>query len=289
MADLQTNINQARADFNAIREKIIEKGVDMPNGTPTASYAEKVEQVYDAGFETSEEGIAYLNDRLENTLYSTDTGGKSHYDAFWDLKQISKGKPTTYTADFGGRWTVEMFNPKYDIVPASAPYLFTGNNLRIDLVEHFEKIGKKLDFSQCSNQNSCFFMSNFTRLGNVSALGGYYNVFQDCKYLVTIDEWGDAQGREMTANGLHSTFTNCTALENITIKGYFANNIYFHWCTKLTRASIESIINALSKNVSGKTLQLSKTAVNNAFPDASNNEEWEALVTAHQNWTITLM
>lgn len=237
-------------------------------------------------------------------------GKQAEYDAFWNLKQPSRGAKQTYTGDFGGRWTEETFKPKYDVVPSSAPYMFTGNNLRIDLVEHFKKIGKRLDFSQCENQNSCFFMSNFTHLGNVSALAGYYNVFQDCKYLVTIDEWGDAQGREMSAAGLTSTFSNCVALENITIKGKFANTVYFHWSTKLTRASIESIVNALSDNVSGKTLQLSKVAVDEAFmvyngplpeedpngydnPDnwiiGSVSGEWMELCYIHSNWTITLI
>ena len=58
---------------------------------------------------------------------------------------------------------------------------------------------------------------------------------------------------------------------------------------KLTRASIENIINHLSDNVSGKTLTLSKTAVNNAFPDTGNNADWGALVMAHQNWIISLV
>lgn len=266
-----------------------------------AIIAENEQKVFDAGHTegyTEGETAGYSNGYDVGVI----DGKQAEYDAFWNLKQPLKGSLQAYTGDFGGRWTVDTFIPKYDIVISSAPYLFTGNNLRIDLVEHFEKIGKRLDFSQCGNQNSCFFMSQFTHLGNVSALGGYYNVFQDCKYLVTIDEWGDAQGREMSAAGLTSAFSNCTALENITIKGKFANTVYFHWSTKLTRESIESIINALSDNVSGKTLQLSRTAVDEAFKggvsaaDPSTTTEfgsstvaWFDLTMTKQNWTITLV
>lgn len=267
--------------------------------------AENEQKVYDTGKTeghtegyTEGEGIGYSNGYDVGVA----DGKQAEYDAFWNLKQPYGSIAQSYTADFGGRWTVDTFNPKYDIIPTSAPYMFCGNNLQIDLVEHLKKIGKKLDFSQCSNQNFCFFMSNFTHIGNACALGRYNSVFQDCKYLVTIDEWGDAQGGEMSASGLTSTFNNCTALENIKIKGKFANTVYFHWSTKLTRESIESIVNALSDNVSGKTLQLSRTAVDEAFKggvsaaDPSTTTEfgsltvaWFDLTMTKQNWTITLV
>lgn len=245
--------------------------------------------------------IMEASNNVEKVYHS---GRNAEYNAFWSVKQYSGGSPKTYTAEFGGRWSVDTFKPKYDIIPTSCPYLFCGNNMKIDLVEHLENIGIKLDFSRCENQNAAFYMSNFTHIGNASALGGYYNVFQSCKNLVTIDEWGDAQGREMTGNGLTTTFDSCTALENITIKGKFANTVYFHWSTKLTRASIESIINALSENVSGKTLQLSKTAVDEAFKFVSqfddgtpfeilgseeNNPYWPQLRDSKPNWQITLV
>ena len=250
---------------------------------------------------TFEEQLQLIHDNIPE-LY--EAGKQAEYDAFWDAKQYGSGSPRIMTGNFGGYWSVETFKPKYDIVPTSCPYMFFGNSLMIDLVEHLEKIGRKLDFSKCENQNAAFYMSNFTHIGNASALGGYYNVFQDCKYLVTIDEWGDAQGREMSGAGMTNTFQNCIALENITIKGKFANTVYFHWSTKLTKASIVSIVNALSDNVSGKTLQLSKTAVDEAFKFVSqfddgtsfevlgseeNNPYWPQLRDSKPNWQITLI
>ena len=55
-------------------------------------------------------------------------------------------------------------------------------------------------------------------------------------------------------------------------------------CTKLTKASLTSIINGLSAETSGLTVSLSKTAVNNAFTD----EEWATLIATKSNWTISL-
>lgn len=239
----------------------------------------------------------------ENEQKVFDAGKKAEYDAFWDVKQPLKDAPTSIVAEYSGRWTVERFNPKYDIVALGAQYAFYANNLQIDLVEHLRSIGKRLDFSQCTNMNSCFANSAFTHLGNVSGLGrGNYYAFQYCKNLVTIDEWGHCEGGDIAEAGLTNAFDGCTALENITIKGKIMGNIYFHWSTKLTRASIESIVSALSDNVSGKTLQLSKVAADNAFPQwietspgvnvnvgTELNSAWATLVASKPNWTITLV
>ena len=42
---LSENINQAVSDFNSIKQAIIEKGVEIPTGTPTSSYSGKIESI----------------------------------------------------------------------------------------------------------------------------------------------------------------------------------------------------------------------------------------------------
>ena len=278
------------------------------------SYQEIDDELYDFIIANAHEWN--ISDKLkiiaenEQKVYDAgvDAGKQAEYDAFWDAKQPRKGERHMMNGNYGGNWTIETFRPKYDIVPQAGVYLFFGNNLKIDLVEHLKSIGRKLDFSQCDNQNGAFYMSNFTHIGKVSALGGYYYVFQDCKNLVTIDEWGDAQGREMTGNGMTTTFSGCTALENITIKGYFANDMSFKDCTKLSRDSITNIINHLS-DIVGKKLTLSRNAVDIAFEfrtsytDSETGEEislvikgtdednpyWWDLADTKPNWTIELV
>jgi len=46
---LSMNVRQANSDFAAIKNKIIEKGVDVPDGTPTSDYGLKVDEVFEAG------------------------------------------------------------------------------------------------------------------------------------------------------------------------------------------------------------------------------------------------
>jgi hypothetical protein len=244
--------------------------------------AENQQKVYDSGYNN---GVA--------------DGKQAEYDAFWDAKQPGKGMAISMTACFGGYWTADTFRPKYDVVPTYAQYLFYANGLDIDLVEHMKSIGRKLDFSKCKNMAYAFTASAFTHLGSICGNGqGNANTFQSCKNLVTIDEWGNCEGGDI-GSSTHTTFEGCTALENITIKGKFTSDVYFHWSTKLTKASITSIINALSDDVSGKKLQLSTTAVKSAF-DAEpvdwdgdgkkegwvGSQEWLDLIYSKSNWTI---
>ena len=80
-------------------------------------------------------------------------------------------------------------------------------------------------------------------------------------------------------------FSGAYALEDIEfVPETIKISIDFYWCTKLSKASIESIINGLSADTSGLTVTISKTAVNNAFTD----EEWATLIATKPNWTISL-
>ena len=81
------------------------------------------------------------------------------------------------------------------------------------------------------------------------------------------------------------TFQNCTALKHLIAVGTIAVSLDIHWSTGLTKASIESIVNALSTTTSGLSVTFSKTAVNNAFTD----EEWATLANTRSNWTINLV
>lgn len=92
----------------------------------------------------------------------------------------------------------------------------------------------------------------------------------------------------IASSAFASTFTSCSALEDIEfVPNTIKISIECHWCTKLSKASITSIINGLSADTSGNTVTLSKTAVNNAF-GGTESDEWLALVATKPNWTISL-
>lgn len=51
---LQENVNQAISDFDSIQQAIIDKGIEVPNGTPTSEYADKIGTIKGGGIDTSE-------------------------------------------------------------------------------------------------------------------------------------------------------------------------------------------------------------------------------------------
>ena len=100
--------------------------------------------------------------------------------------------------------------------------------------------------------------------------------------------------KEDGSQSFSSTFSKCDELENIVIEGVIGKNGFnVSACTKLSGASIVSIIEALSDTTSGLTVTLSQTAVDNmAFPIVGNKgtyNSWTDLEQSRTNWTISLV
>jgi hypothetical protein len=208
-------------------------------------------------------------------------GAKSEYDRFWDAYQ-SSGAARDYQGAFSGTcWTDVTFTPKYDIKPLSAQNMFWNSRVT-DLVAALERQGITLDFSQTSNYAQLFTYSTISRVGEVKAAGRYLNVpFSNTNYLHTIEKL--IVSENTTYN---SAFNSANALVEIRFEGAIGQSgLNFQWSTKLSRESIESIIAALSATASGKSITLSKTAVNAAF----TTDEWNALAGTKTNWTIGLV
>lgn len=238
--------------------------------------AEGLKEGYDNGYQ---EGL------VSSEAY--EKGKQAEHDAFWDAFQNS-GKRTYYADAFRGA-TFEYIRPKHKITPKDK-----GGASRIFYGCKFLKKAEAayIDFSQIPRGSHisetyyntftmCYELEEIEDIGFVPTFG-YGSTFNVCKALRKIAVIRADAGTQF----LKDTFGNCTALEEITFEGEIGSDINFQWSTKLNRASIENIITHLSDNVSGKTLTLSKTATENAFPDWN---DWGALVMAHQNWEIKLV
>lgn len=238
---------------------------------------------YTKGYKDSEDNIAYLNERLENTLYGTDTGGKSFYDAFWDDFQ-KRGTRDSYLWTFA-KFTDDIFYPKYDIKPtANATGMFGGTYVT-DLTKRLIDCGVVLDTSRASNLAESFgYAPYLTRVPTVSAIStnGLSNIFASDIALIEVEKLILKSDGSQSFN---NAFWDCINLQNIVFEGVIGQAINFQRSTKLTKASIESIITHLSDTASGKTLTLSLTAVNNAFA----TDEWNSLIKSKSNWTISLV
>lgn len=255
-----------------------------------AVIAENEQKVYDAGYNSGykvgfEEGKAG-----DGYGEGFEAGKQAEYDAFWNAFQNS-GKRTYYADAFRGA-TFEYIRPKHKITPkdkGGASRIFYGCKFLkkaeaayIDLSQIPR--GSHIAETYYNTFTSCHELEEIEDIGFVPTFG-YGSTFNYCIALSKIA----VIRADVDTQFLNDTFGNCIALEEITFDGEIGSDINFQWSTKLNRASIENIITHLSDNVSGKTLTLSKTAVNNAFPDTGNNADWGALVMAHQNWTLSLV
>ena len=156
-------------------------------------------------------------------------GGGSFYDNFWDSYQ-NGGKRTDYLYAFAGAgWNNSTYNPKH------SPLDMSGNGQMAFTYSLITDTKVPIDITKAS--------------ANISGM------FNNAKKLVTINK---IMVSESTAS-MNSFFTNCSALENITIEGVIGKNINVQWCTKLTHDSLMSIINALqnkTNDTSGSTFTL---------------------------------
>lgn len=187
-----------------------------------------------------------------------EVGKQAEYDRFWDAYQ-QNGNLRNYDCAFGyGGWNETIYNPKYDIITegdAAARQTFYAAKWLVD-----------------------------TKVPIYINRGRLVMTFYQATALKTIPYLYIAE----VVNGYNNPFSNCTALENITLDGVITMSISFAQSAKLTRVSIESIITHLSDTATGQTLTLSKTAVTNAF-GGTTVDEWTSLVNGKSNWTISLV
>lgn len=240
-----------------------------------------------------------LNSELEQTLYGTIIGGKSYYDTFWDIYQDG-GNRTAYVCAFGGSgWTDETFKPKYNLVVADGYMMFRNAAITGHLGEILSARGLSLSTSGIHSSNYMFSSCNFSGLPTIDVTNTQIgaNMFGSSK-IATIDKIIVNKNTSYH----NDAFANTGGLMNLVIEGDIANNINFSKSTKLTIDSIRSIVTHLSDATSGKTLTLSKTAVDEAFScwfelengewinvGCEGNSEWLELEESKSNWTITLV
>ena len=269
---LGNNVAEVNSAFQNIKSKIASHGVEVANELRPSEYASKVDAVYEAG-------------------------KQAQYDAFWDTIQ-DFGKRVNYSlALCGDHWTKEFFKPKYPIKPTiSMVYCFaywyglTGTKELIDFREACE-----LDTSNVKITSYAFYDNQLVYAIGIVDLRNADKItttFHSARNLAIVEKiiLGDNYA------SFTGMFRNCTALEEVRFEGVISKNDFdVQWSTKLSKASITSIINALSATTSGLSVTLSKTAVNKAFEttagagDGSTSAEWQSLIAPKSNWTISLV
>lgn len=221
------------------------------------------------------------------------TGEQAEYNRFWDGYQGNGNRENYNYAFYGKGWTDKTFKPKYPF-PKIPYYTNTFNNTGIqDFKGILERQGLYLDLEGMDGvEQGCKYLFASSLVTHVGRIKYPQNVttieaiFSYCYGLITVDEL------HLSPDGstvLKNAFVDCPLLENLTITGVIGQNDFnVRWSKNLSRESLVSIINALSTTESGKTITLSKTAVNNAFVGGSTGDEWLNLIATKSNWAISL-
>lgn len=215
--------------------------------------AENEQKVYDAGYHKgkAEGGGSYDEgyDAGYDAGYDkgkTEGGGGSYeqgvadgkqaeWSAFWDAFQANGERPDYTNAFRTVAWNKDNFKPKYSF-SGILNYAFQGSQI--------PEINVDVNVTKKST-----------------------NVFYNAGELRRI------KSINTTASGTYvGWFTNCNKLEDVTFTGEIGNDIDLQYSTLLTADSIRSVIGCLSDSVTNKTLTLSKTAAENAFPNSSEEE-----------------
>lgn len=265
---LEENVREVNSVLVAIKDKIVECGVEVAEGTHTRDYATKVKEVYEAG-------------------------KKSQYDEFWDNYQDYGNKAIYLYAFAGLGWTDETFKPKYDIKPTDTAQGAFSENKITDF--RSEAIGVEIDTSQATICTQLFIRSKVKYIGTISleSATNFDYAFYQCSELESIEK---IILKEDGTNSLTSAFNYCSNLKEVKFEGVLGlNNLNLQWSTKLSKASITSVINALSTTTSGLSVTLTKLAVNKGFEtseganDGITSAEWTTLIGTRSNWTINLI
>ena len=261
---LAQNVAQAINDFKAIKEALETHGSDDNlDGVPTSEYAGYVE-----GVAATAHSAGYEDRRAE----------------FWEMYQNS-GERVQYDTGFAGvSWNEETFQPMYDIYPTSAYMMFRyfgTQNKPFDLQEHLDGLGITLDFSNCTNIYLAFMGTRFTRVGeiNCTKATNTRTLFNASSYLKTIDK---LILNNNGTNEMQQIFQSCKSLENVTFEGVIGESLDVGMATKLTKASLDSIISVL-KDFS----RTSTTATLTLHADSKAKlSEADIAIATQKGWTV---
>ena len=214
-------------------------------------------------------------------------GGDKYYDSFWDAYQFYGERVAYYYGFCGAGWNNETFNPKYPIVVSgSAEGMFRNfHYTNTDITKGVDLTPFNISWKGCTKLENTFYNARIYNVGFIDATGcsNISNAFVNGGKgaIVKINL------KVKAATTYTTPFVNQADLVDLifTSDSVIGNSgIDLSASTKLSKASVESIINALSTTASGKSITLPTKAKTNNFTDA----EWTALVGTRSNWTISL-
>lgn len=254
--------------------------------------AENEQRVYDTGYMHGS-NAGYVQGEQNGYDFGFDEGKKAEYDRFWDAFQ-DNGNRIVYQHAFAGYgWTPQNLKPKYKIAPidttATSQY---GTNMFYRGYQQ-GSYGTRFDFSQIQDM---FDFSKLQRATGMFDSCGFTNVYCDFSNVVDASyvfasQWGGGVDKvAVKVTEKMTTWTNAFLYNRFLTDFELVEGSVLVADTNLsscplTKASITSVINALSTSTTGKTVTINKAAKEAAF----TADEWAELIATKTNWTISLV
>lgn len=274
MAIVLTDDKHYKAIANAIRQC-----TNTPQTFKPEEMAAGVEEV---------QVISYSNGYYDGDFSGHNNGYIEGKKAFMtELIDACDANNGFYQYSFAGSgWNDSTFQPTKDInVISGAAHMFYNNKI-VDLAGIFKNLGVKLNLSNCTGRTQQMFAYAY-ELQTVPFLDlrkvdpGYTmsSMFASCGKLHTIE------GIHLPDDGIvtfGSTFSGCSALENLTFYGSIGSNgLSVNACTKLTHDSLMSIINALAdkSTETGYTVTL-------GWQNLAKLTDEEKAIATERGWTL---
>ena len=230
----------------------------------------------------------------ENEQKIYDKGYSQSESDFWDAVQNNGSR---YNYEYGFQyWNCKELKPKYQVKPTKSyrtANMFAYNTVLEEIKKDYFDLSRYTPATAAASSSSNYYTfygcSELKVIEDIGIQGGgYEHTFAACTKLHTIELM------RCVADGNYITpFGSCNALKNLTIEGEIGKNFPIPNSSKLSTASIVSIIEHLSQDVTGQTLTLNTTAVNNmVFPYTSpytniTYNSWDELIATKSNWTIS--
>lgn len=221
-----------------------------------------------------------------------EAGIQSESNRFWNMIQFN-GTRTDYECAFKS-WSMESFTPKYKVIPGNVQ---NGAHRLFQFCQNLKSVAAAyVDLSNVPADglrelfSGCYALEKIEDI-KIPANTNHYATFYNCAKLHTVEKI-----RCSASCSWDSAFVSCGELVNITFEGEIGQSgLDLQWSSKLSRASIESVITALSASANGKSVTLSKTAVDTAFETSSGSADgatsaaWLSLIGTKTNWTVSLV
>lgn len=244
--------------------------------------AQNEQKVYDAGF-------------AKGASADYEDGQNAAMSEFWDAF-TDNGKRTKYSF---AQWGHEYIRPtrriEFKTVDGGSSTFNACLNLKKVEAGCFDFSQKPRGARSTEGYSHTFYKcESLEEIGDIGMTADfdYNSTFRGCKSLHTIAKIRCDENTLFSNTFLegHDLATQISPLKNITFEGVIGQNITFtKQHVNLSADSIRSIIEHLSDTASGKTLTLSKKAVESADFSAGDIGSWDELIATKPNWTISLV